>query len=146
MARRSPSTPEQNVVETILQTLWALFTLPFKNKVKGLDSGTAALLSSHWHGVDDLMRTPETQAMAISEADKLLDAALQAIQLPGNNMGERLRAAETRWGRDFSNQVWRAHKLRNQLAHEVGVVLAPGQAGMAVNTFRQALKKLGVPL
>jgi hypothetical protein len=146
MARRQPSTPEQNIVETILQTLWALFTLPFKNRTKGLDSGTAALLSSHWHGVSEFMRSPETEAMAISEADKLLDAALQAIELPGNNMGERLRAAEARWGRDFSNRVWRAHKLRNQIAHEVGITLAPGQANMAVNTFREALKRLGVPL
>lgn len=146
MARRQQYTPESNAAESILQTLWALITLPFKNRTKGMDAGTAALLSSHWSGVQDLMSNPGTEAMAVTEADKLLDAALQAIHMSGNTMGERLRAAEARWGRDFSNRVWYAHKLRNQLAHEVGMRLAPGQATTAVSTFREALKKLGVPL
>lgn len=147
MNQRQRHTPEQSAVESVLSTLWALLTLPFKgSRSRGIDAGTAALLSSHWQEVSDLLANPSTEGVAVSEADKLLDAALQAINLPGERMADRLKAAEGRWGREFSNEVWRAHKLRNQLAHEVGMQLAPGQAKIAVSTFQRALRYLGVPV
>ncbi len=144
--RHQRSTPEQSAVESILGTLWALITLPFKNKSKGLDATTVATLSQHWGGVVDLLNNPTTEAMAISEADKLLDHAMQAVNLAGNTMAERLKSAEGRFGRELTNEVWRSHKLRNQLAHEVGIQLAPGQARVAIMGFQKALRNLGVPV
>ena len=146
MARRQQGTPESNAVEVILRTLWELFTLPFKNRTKGMNPSTAAVLAQHWGGVTDLLSSQSTEAMAVSEADKLLDAAMQALNLPGDRMADRLKAAEGRLGRDLANQVWRAHKLRNQLAHEVGARLAPGQARVAISAFQKALRVLGVPI
>jgi hypothetical protein len=147
MSRRRPTaTPEQSFVEGFFSTLWALISLPFKNKTKGLSDAEARELASHWEAVTDMAAVPATQAMAISEADKLLDATMRALNLPGTKMSERLRAAEPRLGRDLSNEVWRAHKLRNQIAHEVGHRVSEREVNQALNAFARALRILGVPV
>lgn len=78
---------------------------------------------------------------AVSEADKLLDLALRQSGARGDTMGERLKSS----GKRFSNlnAIWRAHKLRNALAHEVGFDLVPSQAKEALADFKQGLRDLG---
>lgn len=78
---------------------------------------------------------------AVSEADKLLDHALRQSGVSGDTMGERLKREGGRLS-DI-NGVWRAHKLRNALAHEVGFDLVPSQAREALGSFERALKDLG---
>ena len=77
----------------------------------------------------------------VIEADKLLDKALIESGVPGKTMGERLK----RCGDKFSNlnAVWRAHKLRNALAHESGLEITYKQAYNALQIYKQALKDLG---
>lgn len=79
--------------------------------------------------------------VAVIEADKLLDKALNEMGLPGKTMGERLKRA----GGYFSqvNSVWYAHKMRNQIAHEHGFSVDYNQAKHALSSFKQALKDLG---
>lgn len=79
--------------------------------------------------------------VAVIEADKLLDKALNEMGLPGKTMGERLKRA----GGYFSqvNSVWYAHKIRNQIAHEHGFSVDYNQAKHALSSFKQALKDLG---
>lgn len=79
--------------------------------------------------------------LAIFEADKLLDHALKNRGFRGDTMGDRLKDAN----RAFMNTdaVWRAHKLRNRLAHEQNVGVSNGQADQALSSFRAALKDLG---
>ena len=61
--------------------------------------------------------------------------------LPGKTMGERLKKN----GDKFSNlnAVWRAHKLRNALAHESDLEITYKQAFNALGIYNQALKDLG---
>ena len=82
---------------------------------------------------------------AVAEADKLLDQALRQSGIPGDTMGERLKAARSRFADDRAtyDAVWRAHKLRNALAHEVGFDLVPSQAREALRDFERALRDLG---
>lgn len=77
----------------------------------------------------------------VIEADKLLDKALIESGVSGKTMGERLK----RCGDKFSsiNAVWRAHKLRNALAHESGLEITYKQAYNALQIYKQALKDLG---
>ena len=77
----------------------------------------------------------------VIEADKLLDKALIEMGVPGKTMGERLKKC----GERFSNinAVWRAHKLRNALAHEAGLEITYKQAYNAMQVYKQALKDLG---
>lgn len=77
----------------------------------------------------------------IIEADKLLDKAMIEMGMPGKTMGDRLK----RTGDRFSNLngVWRAHKLRNAIAHETDLEITYKQAFNALAIYKQALKDLG---
>ena len=85
--------------------------------------------------------TPETWQFAILSADKLLDSALRDRGVMGETLGERLKNAKSY----LSNidGVWRAHKLRNRIAHDDGVKVSQRQAGEALKIFKKALTDLG---
>ncbi len=81
---------------------------------------------------------------AVSEADKLLDHYLLQTGLARSSMGERLKAARPRFSSyEIYDAVWKAHKLRNALAHEVGFDLVASQARQAVADFGRGLRDLG---
>ncbi|MDD4803610.1 MAG: hypothetical protein PHN69_00310 [Candidatus Pacebacteria bacterium] len=55
--------------------------------------------------------------LAILEADIILADLLDGLSLPGESIGEKLKAVEQN---DFETieQAWEAHKIRNAIAHE----------------------------
>ncbi len=55
--------------------------------------------------------------LAIIEADIMLGDLLDTLHLPGNTIGEKLKAVERS---DFNtlDYAWEAHKARNMIAHE----------------------------
>ncbi len=55
--------------------------------------------------------------VAIIEADIILDSLLEQLNLPGQTIGEKLKAVEPS---DFLtlDNAWEAHKARNMIAHE----------------------------
>lgn len=78
---------------------------------------------------------------AVIEADKLLDKAMVEMGIPGKTMGERLKKSGSRFS-DI-DKVWKAHKLRNALAHESDLEITYKQAAAALIIYKQALKDLG---
>lgn len=80
--------------------------------------------------------------VAVMEADTLLDSALKSMNMPGMTLGERLKAACYKYPK--LQQVWWAHKLRNQLVHEASFNLSPRQALSALDEYERALKTLNV--
>ena len=84
---------------------------------------------------------PATFMTTVIEADKLLDKALIEMGVPGKTMGDRLK----RSGSKFTelNSVWRAHKLRNAIAHESDLEISYKQASNALVIYKKALKDLG---
>jgi hypothetical protein len=58
--------------------------------------------------------------MAIIEADKVVDVVLKKAGVPGETMAERLRKVQKHVQRSIYSGMWDAHKVRNQLVHEVG--------------------------
>lgn len=85
--------------------------------------------------------SPSSFSLAIINADKLLDRAMTEAGFNGKTMGERLK----RSGQRFSElqSVWRAHKLRNAIAHEPDFEVSYQQAKNALETYKRALKDLG---
>ncbi len=79
--------------------------------------------------------------MAVLEADKLLDTALKSLAMSGETLGERLKFAQYKYPE--LRDVWWAHKVRNQLAHEASYHLDAGLAKSALRAFEKALKRLG---
>jgi hypothetical protein len=105
----------------------------------------AALANSKWAEIQAMMNSgPSGLKAALIEADKLLDYCMIAKGFAGETMGERLKSGGDRFNN--VNAVWSAHKLRNQLAHEVSHDIVPNQIKQAVNDLGNAIRDLGVRL
>lgn len=82
-----------------------------------------------------------TFALSIINGDKLLDKAMIEMGVPGKTMGDRLKKIGSKFTQ--LDSVWRAHKLRNIIAHESDYDLSYRQAANALAIYKQALKDLG---
>lgn len=80
---------------------------------------------------------------AILEADKLLNHTLTLKGYDGS-VGDQLKAASFLFTN--INDVWQAHKARNQLAHEIGKKISIKESKSYLIIFKKALKDLGAKL
>ncbi|HVM76648.1 MAG TPA: hypothetical protein VMU07_00650 [Candidatus Paceibacterota bacterium] len=80
--------------------------------------------------------------VAILEADKILNEALRAAGMPGTQLGDRLKRARTSQIPNL-DELWQAHKLRNQIAHEPDFKLKRDLAERALGIYEVALRNLG---
>lgn len=78
---------------------------------------------------------------ALIEADKLLDWVLSKKGY-GGSLGEKLKKS----GRLFSNldDVWEAHKKRNELVHEIDSTLSLKEVSRLLSSYRLAFRDLGL--
>jgi hypothetical protein len=151
---------EQRIIEGILKGIVWLIMLPFrgfsggsggagsgtgKGRVKTVPAAQAAEITSHWEQ-SVIARRYDAAAwpLVISEGDKLVDTALRAVEAPGSTMAERLKAVQYRMNDATYQNLWNAHKVRNQLAHELGTAVDKATVDQCVSAFRQALLELGV--
>ena len=84
---------------------------------------------------------PASYTTTIINGDKVLDKALIEMGVSGKTMGDRLKRVGDRFTN--TNAVWRAHKLRNAIAHESDFEVSYKQAYNALQVYKQALKDLG---
>ena len=111
-------------------------------KPAGLDE---SLIKSKWFEIQTMQNSgPSGLKAALSDADKLLDYCMIGKGFEGDTMGERLKSG----GAKFNNldAVWSAHKLRNQLAHEVEHDLVPAEVKRSIGAFGAAIKDLGIKI
>lgn len=96
-----------------------------------------------WLEIENSVRRDNSASwqLAIMNADKLLDQALRDRRFKGQTMGERMKSAQKVWKN--ANHVWGAHKIRNQLAHEVNANVTYDITLRSLSAFKQALKDLG---
>jgi len=78
--------------------------------------------------------------IAIIEADKLLEEALRHAGIRGMNLGERLKNLKPN---QFPNldDLWQAHRLRNQIVHEPTFKLKRDLAERALKIYEDTLKR-----
>lgn len=62
-----------------------------------------------------------TSPHKLVELDKLMDFYLKNSKVKGETMGERLKKSRKMFSKSDYNNIWQAHKLRNQIVHEVGI-------------------------
>jgi hypothetical protein len=100
-------------------------------------------MQKRWAEIESMIDAPGemSRKLAVLEADKLLDQALKSLAMPGTTLGERLKFAAYKY--PDLKEVWWAHKVRNQLAHEATYHLEAGLARKAVKAFKKALTRLG---
>lgn len=98
---------------------------------------------SRWMHIEHNLNQSEkaTYAMAILNADKLLDQALQDKGCGGKTTAERMKVATSKWS--DANAVWTAHKTRNKIAHEQDFSVSFGETRRTLDAFKKALKELG---
>lgn len=118
--------------------LAGLVTFFLKRPRKGLDRQH---FRNKWKELQRQCAKTETWALAVIQADSLLDEALKKKHFKGKTMGERLVSAQ----RSLTNNdgVWFGHKLRNQLVHQTDVALREKDIKHALIGIGQALKDLG---
>ncbi len=100
-------------------------------------------MQRRWVQIAEMLDQPGelSRKMAVLEADKLLDTALKSLAMSGETLGERLKFAQYKYPE--LRDVWWAHRIRNQLAHEASYHLEAGMAKSALKAFEKALKRLG---
>lgn len=81
--------------------------------------------------------------MAVIEGDKILDEILKKSGFVGETMADRLK---TMTSAQLSNiqQVWEAHKLRNQIVHQPDFEVSRAEAELAISIYGHAFQEMGL--
>lgn len=92
-----------------------------------------------------ISENPAEWKLAILEADNMLDEILEEQGYLGDTLADKLKAMSSTRLASY-NEVWEAHKLRNQIAHggAMEMDLTKKMARDAVAQFGNAFKELGV--
>lgn len=93
---------------------------PNEMKISSSDSAPAKNpMAEKWKEIVRLSESENSSdwRLSIIEADIILDDLLHTLQLPGDTIGDKLKAVEKS---DFTTieSAWEAHKARNMIAHE----------------------------
>lgn len=81
--------------------------------------------------------------ISVIEADKFIDDLFKKIGFRGRDMGERLKSINPNQISNI-NEIWQAHKIRNNLAHDPHFKLERSDAELVIKTYNNTLKELGV--
>ena len=94
-----------------------------------------------WKELQGMLRDKQKWALAVVDADNLLDSALKKKHISGHSMGERLVKAQ----RMFTDNdgIWFGHKLRNKIDADPTVKLKEAEVKQALVGIRQGLKDVG---
>lgn len=124
----------------VLAVILALYVL-IKAGRKKISTRDQKYIQKHWeHIEDEKNKNPNS---AILEADKLLGHVLKLLGYEGS-LGEMLKKSESLFKN--INDVWEAHKLRNRIAHEMGIKISEKETKSALRKFKSALNDLGAKL
>lgn len=94
-----------------------------------------------WKQLQGYCRDKSTWPLAITEADKLLDAALKKRKLKGKTMGARMVSAQRLF--TGNDDMWHAHNLAKKLKIDSTIKLKESDVKNALLGFRQALRDIG---
>lgn len=96
---------------------------------------------AEWKELQKFCSNKDTWALAVINADKLLDEALKKKKIKGKSMGERLVGAQRQISDNDS--VWFAHNLAKKLLEDSVNRLRESDVKKSLVGVRQALRDLG---
>jgi len=91
-----------------------------------------------WEGI----KREKDMGRAILEADKLLDHALMKLGYRGS-LGTKLKKSHRLFGKNI-NRVWAAHKVRNNIAHQIHYQVDKQTYNSTIRQFEEAFKDLKI--
>ena len=107
---------------------------------------TKELENPAWQRVlDNLLGPGENDwKLAIMEADVMLGDLLNNMALPGESIGEKLKAVDGALFRTINN-AWEAHKIRNEVAHRDSTFfLSQHEARRVVELYRTVFEEFKI--
>ena len=110
-----------------LRKLWILRAEDRKRMYPEPEPMTAPI-HPQWQRIEDHLQSPNENdwRQAIMEADIMLDDILDKMDLPGETMGDKLKAVDKGAFLTLDN-AWEAHRARNQIAHEGSAYVLTGR-------------------
>ncbi|MFH1671532.1 MAG: hypothetical protein ABH889_02035 [Candidatus Portnoybacteria bacterium] len=101
------------------------------------------VFDQRWESVLGKLNLEDESAwkLAVIEADKIFDDVLKRIGYAGEDMGERLKQITSAQLANIE-EVWQAHKMRNNIVHDPGYEIGKGQARRAIEIYQKALEHL----
>ncbi len=100
-----------------------------------------AKFKEQWIELQQFCKSKDTWALAVINADKLLDEALKKKRLKGKSMGERLVQAQKTF--TDNDGVWFAHNMAKKLLDDSYGKLKESEVKKSLVGIRQALRDLG---
>lgn len=112
--------------------------------------GSGKFQSVDWSAVEGRWATLEAMAgqdqvqknQAIIQADMLIDSIMKEAGVEGATMGDRLKSLTGKMPREVYQQLWQAHKKRNELVHEHGSFVADWEIRQHLKSFRDAINQM----
>ncbi len=98
-----------------------------------------------WHEIVERLakqQEPKDYKSAVIEADGLVDVVLRAEGYPGETMGDRMRTV-SREQLPHIDDLWKAHKVRNDIAHDPHYIVSPREGHDTILIYKQVLEELG---
>ncbi len=98
---------------------------------------------SYWDKIkkDAVSAPPHSMKLGVIAADNLVDSVLQTMGLPGEHMAERLQKLDLE-ELETIEDLWRAHKIRNQLVHTPGFEISKKEGEEMLETYEAFLREL----
>lgn len=141
------SDPITNIITTlgrglvgIIKLVWRLIT----GKKSSRKLNQAALFAD-WQRIEALIENNDMSksTLAIHQADRFVDHVMKLVGARGETFADRLRSLESKFDKQVYQSLWDAHKIRNQLAHQHGLVLNNQEIKKAISNYRKAARELG---
>ena len=120
---------------------------PSKGSGKNLNLQDREDIKRKWGEVEQSLRlgSPSHFKNAVLEADKILDHSLKLLGFGGQTMADRMKSIRRDdHERDFFDDMWQAHKLRNEMVHNMNYDVMSFEAKKAIDQFKRVLRELGV--
>lgn len=125
------------VLAFILIDIFIVFYVIAKRFRKKMPSRVAEEIRKNWK---DIIRQSDHRH-AVMDADKLLDHALYKMGYKGN-LGSKLKKAPGLFKN--INDIWAAHKVRNNIAHQINYKIDEKTYKKTMLAFKQAFKDLKI--
>lgn len=131
-----------NVKETYQEYIKAV--KPIKEPSEDFKSKETEELKKNWNEIEEKLKSESERdwKLAIIEADNLIDTVLRKKGLPGETIKERLNALKNQNFKIDYNEIWKAHKIRNEIVHNADFNLIKQDALVAINNYKKALQDL----
>ncbi len=102
-------------------------------------------LTKKWAKIEDRIKSRQEAELklAVIEADKFFDDVLKRYGYVGEDAGGRLKRINSS---QISNidDIWQAHKIRNNIVHDINYTLTSNEAEKAIGSYKKGLEELEV--